>query len=238
MSFTCCCRKWLSRKSPRWSLHGQTPGHIGAKRPVSGSSWEWQLPHHPGFYPAHLETSSACSERKRSCWAGFAFLRDSAPSSFSWPIWGKMWPMPEPYHRSRNRWEVGVGGLQMHVDQAVDSLTLGRITLMYLGSSWLMGKKELSSKHGVGWTQWSRIAEWLILKIETGKKVGGWPETGARGVPGSLLSDHCWSERQICGTVGRTARFFSCMGYYKILSIVPCARPVLVDYLYYVVCIC
>ena len=31
---------------------------------------------------------------------------------------------------------------------------------------------------------------------------------------------------------------FSCMGYDKILSIVPCARPVLVDYLYYVVCIC
>ena len=27
-----------------------------------------------------------------------------------------------------------MGGLQVHVDQAVDSLALGRITLMYLGT--------------------------------------------------------------------------------------------------------
>jgi len=92
------------------------------------------LPHDPGFYPTHLETSYARPGRKRSCCAGFAFLRDSAPSCFSWTIWGKMWPMPEPYRHSRNRREVGVGGPQMHVDQGVDSLPVRRIILMYLGA--------------------------------------------------------------------------------------------------------
>ena len=43
--------------------------------------------------------------------------------------------------------EVGVGGLQMRVDQEVDSpLHLGEIILRNPGSSQLMSNKELSSK--------------------------------------------------------------------------------------------
>ena len=49
--------------------------------------------------------------------------------------------------------EVGVGGLQLHVNQVVDgSLHLGRIILMNLGA-------ELSSKNGIGLSKCSGRAE-------------------------------------------------------------------------------
>ena len=39
--------------------------------------------------------------------------------------------------------------------------------------SWLTGNKELSSKIGVGWSQRSRMAEWLILKLRLEEKLEG-----------------------------------------------------------------
>ena len=49
--------------------------------------------------------------------------------------------------------------------------------------------KELSSKNGVGWSQRLRMAEWLIPKVETGRKFGGWSEAGTGVVPGSFHSN-------------------------------------------------
>ena len=38
------------------------------------------------------------------------------------------------------------------------------------------------------WSGWLKVAEGLILKVVTGKVVGGWSEPAARGVPGSVPS--------------------------------------------------
>ena len=54
-----------------------------------------------------------------------------------------------------------------------------------------MGNKELSSKSDVGWSQMQRMSEKMFLKIATRKDVGGWLETGRRGVLGSVPSKHC-----------------------------------------------
>lgn len=43
----------------------------------------------------------------------------------------------------------------------------------------LISNKKLSSKNGVGWVWRLHIAEWLMWKVATGKKVGGWSEAGA-----------------------------------------------------------
>ena len=48
-------------------------------------------------------------------------------------------------------------------------------------------------------------AKKIALKVSTGKKFGGWSETGGRGIPGSVPSTHCWSKRRIHGTTGGTA---------------------------------
>lgn len=56
-------------------------------------------------------------------------------------------------------------------------------------SSCLIFSEELSSKNGVGWF---RDQGWLRdPMVETGKKVGGWLDAGARDVPGSVGSEHC-----------------------------------------------
>ena len=34
-----------------------------------------------------------------------------------------------------------------------------------------MSNKALSSKNGVGWSWWPRIAQWLVLKAATGEKL-------------------------------------------------------------------
>lgn len=54
-----------------------------------------------------------------------------------------------------------------------------------------MGNKELISKNGLGWASWPRIAEWLTLKSVNGKKVGGWSEVRAKGIPRSVPSKYC-----------------------------------------------
>ena len=71
---------------------------------------------------------------------GFAFSRDCLhPQVSPWPICRKSGSGPPEAHRhNRNRSpgrEVGVRGLQMHVDQAVDnSLHFGGVILMNLGA--------------------------------------------------------------------------------------------------------
>ena len=52
------------------------------------------------------------------------------------------------------------------------------------GSSWLISNKEFRSKNGVGWSQWSWTAEWLIPKVEARKNEEG----GGRLEPGASLS--------------------------------------------------
>ena len=43
-----------------------------------------------------------------------------------------------------------------------------------------MSNKALSSKNGVGWSRWPRIAQWLVLKAATGKKVVEWSEVSMK----------------------------------------------------------
>ena len=50
---------------------------------------------------------------------------------------------------------------------------------------------ELSSKNGVGWFRKLRMAEWLIPKVATGKKVGGWLEGGWKLEQGASLGLFC-----------------------------------------------
>lgn len=44
-------------------------------------------------------------------------------------------------------------------------------------------------------------------KVVTGKKLGGWSESGGRGALGSVQSKHCGSKRHMRGTAQRTAWF-------------------------------
>lgn len=46
------------------------------------------------------------------------------------------------------------------------------------------------------------MAEKMAQKLATGKKVRGWSEADRGGVPGSVLSEHGQSKRQIDGTSG------------------------------------
>ena len=57
----------------------------------------------------------------------------------------------------------------------------------------MIGNKELSSKNGVDWSRRQRIAEWLILKVSTGKKV-----RRSLGVPGFVLSKLLKRETGLC----------------------------------------
>ena len=59
------------------------------------------------------------------------------------------------------------------------------------GSSWLISNKELNLKNGVSWSWRLGIVEWLVPKVVTGQKVGGWLEAGGRGVLGSVPSKYC-----------------------------------------------
>lgn len=54
----------------------------------------------------------------------------------------------------------------------------------------MFGNKESSSKNSVDWSQRPRMAE-KVPKVVTGKEDGRWSETGRRGVPGSVPSEHC-----------------------------------------------
>lgn len=72
----------------------------------------------------------------------------------------------------------------MQVNQAAD----GSLHPGDFGSSWLLDNKELSSIDGVGWSRRLRGAE-PVPKVVTGKEVGGWPEAGSRGVPGSVKQE-------------------------------------------------
>ena len=58
------------------------------------------------------------------------------------------------------------------------------------GSSWLTGN-ELNSKNDVGWSWRPRGAEWLVPKVETGRKFGGGLEAGGWGIAGSVLVKYC-----------------------------------------------
>jgi len=87
--------------------------------------------------------------------------------------------------------EVGVGSPQMHINQAADDSLHLRNNSDGSGSSWLIIIKEFNSKNGVDLSQWLRIPQWLILKVLTVKRVGGWWEVGARGVSGSVPSKYC-----------------------------------------------
>lgn len=53
----------------------------------------------------------------------------------------------------------------------------------------LTGNEGLSSEYSVDWSQRQRAAEQMVLKVVT-EEVGGWSESGRRGVPGSVLSKH------------------------------------------------
>lgn len=57
---------------------------------------------------------------------------------------------------------------------------------------WLVIRSE-AQKSCVGWFQRLRVAEKMAL-IATRKEVGGWPEAGKKGVPGSVPSKHCWKQ--------------------------------------------
>lgn len=55
MSFISSSRKWVSRKSQRWGLHWQNPGHAAPKGPSWGPSpGPWWIPWLLGFYPLIL----------------------------------------------------------------------------------------------------------------------------------------------------------------------------------------
>ena len=155
--------------------------------------------------------------------SGFAYSRDrSTPSHFSLAnSWKKVAHTLQSHIvvvKIEAQRKVGIGSLQVHVEQVVDGgLYLGGIILTNLGAH---GNKELSSKSD-GWPWWSWTAEWLILKVATGEKVEGWSADGARDIPGSVLSKHCWSKTQICRTKNCTSmtsflnnvvEFYSCFG--------------------------
>ena len=201
MSFTSSSRKWLLRKSQRRGSERVGPRACRSKRAwfkffsmrMVASIVSWVLPH-------HLEMASARPGRGHGRCTGFAFSRDArCPRTSPQPILekGGLCP-PEPqcwgWNRSLERgrcrrpkdarWPGGWWRPPLWWSNSDES-----------GSLWLIGNKKLSSKNGVGWSRWLRIAEWLILKVVTGKKVGGWLEAGVRGVPVSVLSTHCWSKR-------------------------------------------
>lgn len=54
----------------------------------------------------------------------------------------------------------------------------------------MIGNKELSSENSAGVSLRQRVAEKKLLKAMTRKEVGGWPEPGRKGIPGSVLSKH------------------------------------------------
>ena len=90
---------------------------------------------------------------------------------------------PEPQHHGGNKpRKVGVGGVQIHVDWAVDSsLYLGGIILMSLGAH--------------GWSVRSQAPKKVLAGLEA-QDIGGWTGVGGRGIPASIPSKHCGSKRQ------------------------------------------
>ena len=54
-----------------------------------------------------------------------------------------------------------------------------------------MTGNELNSKNDVGWSWRPRGAEWLVPKVETGRKFGGGLEAGGWGIAGSVLVKYC-----------------------------------------------
>ena len=110
------------------------------------------LHHVLGFNPSHLEIASARPGRRHGHRVGFAFSRDAwCPGASSWPIPGSNGPCFQSHIvvvKIEVQRKVGIGSLQVHVEQAVDGgLYLGGIILTNLG---VHSNKELSSKSD-GW---------------------------------------------------------------------------------------
>ena len=168
VSFSCSSRMQLSQNHRSRGLLGQNPGPTGPKWPGSSSSpWEGWLPWHPGF--SVLVSRSFCTSWKRVRSLHWSCIIQETLGASSWPIHGKRGPHPPELHRrgqnrtpGRNRWwrptDAGwQGGWRQSLPRWNNSDESG--------SSWLVGIKELSSKSGVGWSQWSRTVVWLILKV-------------------------------------------------------------------------
>ena len=96
--------------------------------------------------------------------------------------------------------QAGTAGLKMQVHKVLDDgLHLGVENPEESENSWLIRNKELSSTTGVVCSWCWRTAKGLTPKAEAGKKVPVWSEAGGRGGPGSVLSNHHLSNREIHG---------------------------------------
>lgn len=210
MSFTSSPRKRFSRKLQRWGSEWAEPEHTDPKGPASGSSpaRTTQCLWHPGITPLILGWLQNVLEKGIALGRFCIFQRYWVSSFYSLANSQKK----STPSRARSSWsnrhqERGwcwrpadaywPGGWWQPPPRWSNS---GKS-----GSSWLISNKELSLKDGVGWSRRQRMAEKVVLKVETGKEVGEWLMAKRRHVPGSVLSKHFWSKRQAWGTIKHIA---------------------------------
>lgn len=181
MSFPSLFRKWLSRNS--LSLHQQSP--VGG---WGGCGSQIQKAPDQVFSNTLVASMASGSTSLILGWL-LHILREGTPWSHLVCHGGNSSLEWDRYRRLTDAcWPGELGGTFFRGGNSEES-----------GSSWSLGNKELKSQS----IQMQRMSEKMVLKIATRKEVGGWLETGRRGIPECVPSKHCWSKAQIPRTAPR-----------------------------------